>query len=183
MNALTEGPYVLDGCWLECHFTVNIWPIFPMFSALVQCIRYIYHFPRHSDMRVSIFVFALPLSGACVDSMCVIPEEGKGKDGQKRWSLQDVHDGRSCQGEQREGGGDPSMLILTNVCIEWGRTVWNVCVCVYWLKRGQSKCPCLPINCKPQGLATVFRHTPLSTCRLALLPDATKGSSESVVIC
>lgn len=53
-----------------------------MCSAFMQCIRYIYHPPKQPDMRVSILVLALPMSAECVD-MCVIPEEGKGKDGHR----------------------------------------------------------------------------------------------------
>ena len=62
----------------------------------------------------------------CVD-MCVIPEEGKGTDSHRRWSLQDVHDGRSSRQWEREGRG--SLAAYTSQCLRWmGRTGGDVCV-------------------------------------------------------
>lgn len=83
LAALTQWSYMLHVCWLEGHYRVSIWPIFTMWCALAQCIGCIYHFPRHPDMRVFISVFALTLSGVCLDSVsvcvCVVPEAAKGQ--------------------------------------------------------------------------------------------------------
>lgn len=84
---------------------------------------------------------------------------------------------------ERERGGDPSPHTRASVCIEWLERVRMCAYCGEKLERGQGKCPCLPINCTPQGLAKLLKHTPLSTYTLAVLLDATKGSSESVLIC
>lgn len=57
--------------------------------------------------------------------------------------------------EGAEGGSgrsDASLLMLTNVCSKWDRVDGVVCA-LFALMRGQAKCPCLPINCTPQGLA------------------------------
>lgn len=71
------------------------------------------------------------------------------------------------------------LFMLTNervgMCVHCGERLAPI--------RGQGKCPCLPIICTPEGLAKLFKHTSLSTYTLAVLPDATKGSSESVIAC
>lgn len=109
-----------------------------------------------------------------------IPEEREGKDGHQLWSLQDVHDGgSSCQGEEDVKVGVPSCLCSQMFAREPSK---SVCMCSERRlapMRGQSQCPCLPINHTPQGLSKLLKHSQLAH---GLPSDATRGSSESVIL-
>lgn len=106
--------------------------IFDLFSqcALLWCSASDISIISQDTLTQGFPSLSLPfLSLKCVWTVSVIPEERKGEDGHQRRSLQDVHDGpSSCQGEQREGGGDPLLLMLTSMCTEWGITGGGVCL-------------------------------------------------------
>lgn len=90
--------------------------------------------------------------------------------------------GREGGREEGRGGREGSLLMLTDMCIGWGRTGGDGCA--LWVEPcsdERSRQVSLPVcQLYLQGLAQL-KHTPLSTHTPAVLPDATKGSSESVI--